>query len=323
MTRHRTGLLLAAGTAVVSGIAIPFNTLGVKAVGNATLYTTAKNLVAGLLLVAIAIAVATHRASGPKPGADVEKPADPREMPPLPRWRGVAAGVVLAVLGGAVPFVMFFEGLARATSADANFLHKTLVVWVAILAVVFLRERIRVLHVLAIALLVAGQAALVGHLPSVTLGSGELLVLGATALWSIEIVVAKRFLAWMAPSTAGAWRIAGGSVLLVAWSAAQRADLGALSGDAWMWIGVSGVLLTTYVATWFAALARAPAIDVTAVLTLGALVSSVIAVARGLQPVGAVAPGSLLLVAGALALLAGSRRTVEPVAPADDVVRSR
>jgi drug/metabolite transporter (DMT)-like permease len=129
----------------------------------------------------------------------------------------------------------------------------------------------------------------------------------------------------MAPSTAGAWRIAGGSVLLVAWSAVQRADLGALSGDAWMWIGVSGVLLTAYVATWFAALARAPAIDVTAVLTLGALVSSVISVVRGLQPVGAVAPGSLLLVAGALALLAGSRRTVEPIGSTElvePVVRS-
>lgn len=303
MNRHRTGLLLAAATAVVSGVAIPFNALGVRAVGDATLYTTAKNLVAGILLAVIAIAVAaTRRTIRPSSPAQTIASGRPR--------RGVVAGMVLAVLGGSVPFVMFFEGLARATSADANFLHKTLVVWVAILAVVFLGERVRAMHVLAIALLVTGQAALVGHLPTVAVGSGELLVLGATALWSVEVVVAKRYLAWMAPSTAGAWRIAGGSVLLVAWTALQRPDLGVLSGDAWMWIGVSGALLTAYVATWFAALARAPAVDVTAVLTLGALVSSVISVVRGLEPVAAVAPGSLLLVAGALALLAAGRRTV-------------
>jgi len=52
MTR-RAGVVLALVAAVVSGVAVFINTYGVKAVGDATVYTTAKNLVAALLLGAL------------------------------------------------------------------------------------------------------------------------------------------------------------------------------------------------------------------------------------------------------------------------------
>ncbi len=53
---RRTGLMLALLTAVISGFAIFLNAYGVKAVGNATVYTTAKNVVAALVLFAVAAA---------------------------------------------------------------------------------------------------------------------------------------------------------------------------------------------------------------------------------------------------------------------------
>ena len=48
----------------------------------------------------------------------------------------------VAVVGGSVPFVLFFEGLARAEATQAAFIQKTLVVWVALLAVPLLHERL-------------------------------------------------------------------------------------------------------------------------------------------------------------------------------------
>ena len=54
-------------------------------------------------------------------------------------------------------------------------------------------------------------------------------------------------------------------------------ELLALSAEQWSWAILTGVLLTAYVATWYAALARAQAVDVTAVLVFGAVVTAVLA----------------------------------------------
>ena len=128
MTRtRRAGLMLALLTAVISGFAIFLNGYGVKAVGNATVYTTAKNVVAALVLCAVV-------AAGRRRGVTVSRPRGRGQ------WWGLAA---VGVIGGSVPFVLFFEGLARASSTQAAFLNKTLVLWVALLAVVVLKEQLQ------------------------------------------------------------------------------------------------------------------------------------------------------------------------------------
>ncbi len=132
-----TGIALAFVAALISGVAIFVNGHAVKHFGDATVYTTAKNAVAGLLLLALAWPLLSSRASG-----------EAR----LPRARNQKLGVLaIAVVGGSVPFVLFFEGLARAEATQAAFIQKTLVVWVAILAVPLLRERLGILQLVAIA----------------------------------------------------------------------------------------------------------------------------------------------------------------------------
>jgi hypothetical protein len=70
-----------------------------------------------------------------------------------------------------------------------------------------------------------------------------------------------------------------GTVILVGWLAAtgRSGDLLALSADQWSWALLTGMLLAGYVATWYAALARAQAVDVTAVLVFAAVVTAVLA----------------------------------------------
>ena len=210
---RRTGLLLALGTACISGVAVFLNSYGVKAFGDASTYTTAKNVVAALVLVLLAGAMSARR-----PGTVLTRPSRPRQ------WAGLA---VVGVFGGAVAFLLFFEGLARASSTDAAFLHKTLLVWVALLALPLLGERLGAMHVAAIALLVVGQIGLAGGVTTI-FGQGQLMVLGATLMWAGEVVVAKRLLTDLSSWTVGLTRMGVGSVVLVAWTL-MRGEGGALT----------------------------------------------------------------------------------------------
>ncbi len=207
------GLRLALVAAGVSGVAVYVNGEAVGRFSSATVYTTGKNLVAGLLLVALAIAL---------PHAGRSPATDDADLTWSNRERlGLAA---VAVIGGAVPFVLFFEGLARATSSDAAFLHKTLVVWVAVFAVWLLGERLTALHVGAIALLIAGQVALAGGIGSLRIGAGEAMILAATICWAVELIVVKRLVERLPSTTVGAARIGGGAVLLVVWLGVVRSS---------------------------------------------------------------------------------------------------
>jgi len=231
---RRAGLMLALLTAVISGFAIFLNGYGVKAVGNATVYTTAKNVVAALVLFAVVAAGRTR-------GVTVSRPEGRGQ------WWGLAA---VGVIGGSVPFVLFFEGLARASSTQAAFLNKTLVLWVALLAVVVLKERLQVWHWIAIGLLLVGQAGLSGGLTA-SISSGELLILAATMLWAIEVVVAKRLLGSLSSWTVGLARMGFGSVALIGWVLATGSGAALLTMDVaqWGWVLLTGVILAGYVAT--------------------------------------------------------------------------
>lgn len=265
--REHTGLLLALVTAVISGVSIFLNSYGVRAVHDPAVYTTAKNAVsAAVLLVVVVLALATR---SPR---SVTRPSGLRQS------LGLAA---IGVVGGSVPFVLFFEGLARASSTNAAFLQKTLVVWVSLLAVPLLRERVGRLQAAAIVLLVIGQAMVSGTVSSVLrmpFGRGELMILGATLLWAVEVVLARRLLGSLSSWTVGLSRMVLGSALLLGWLAARGRLHVLLSLDAhqWRWVLVTGLMLAAYVGTWFAALARARAVDVTAVLVVGAPITAVL-----------------------------------------------
>lgn len=299
MTTRATGISLAFLTAVVSGVAIYVNGYGVKHFDDATVYTTAKNAVAGALLLALALA------AQPRAGtARASRPTSRRQ------WLALLG---VGVLGGTVPFVLFFEGLARAEATQAAFIQKTLVVWVALLAVPLLRERFRTPHAVAIVLLLAGQAWLTGQAGTVVVGTGEAMILAATLLWSVEVVFVKHLLATLAPRTLAAARMGIGTVLLVGWVAVsgKAGQLTGLDAEQWRWILLTGLLLTAYVGTWYAALARAQAVDVTAVLVFGAVVTALLSGAADGTPVDAI--GAILVVAGSalVAVAALGRRPAE------------
>lgn len=294
---QRSGLLLASVTAVISGAAVFINGYGVRAWGeisDPTTYTTLKNAVAAVALISAASIISRRR--GTRAGvAAIVRPETPRE------WLGLAA---VAVVGGAVAFALFFEGLARASSGQAAFLHKTMVVWVAILAVGILRERIGPAHVGAVVLLLWGQAILGGGLGGLAFGAGETMILAATLLWAGEVVVAKRLLQRLTPATVGIARMAGRASLLIAYGI-WRGSFGAITGLSLRhlgWVALTGIVLSLYVASWYTALARARAIDVTAILVGGSLITAVLRTGIGGAPLPS--PAGLALVGTGVVVIA-------------------
>lgn len=291
------GIGLAVVTACLSGVAIFTNGYAVQHFHGSAPFTTAKNLVAALAIGGLLIRLTVGHSE---------------EGWTAPRTSGQRVGLVaVGVVGGSIPFLLFFEGLSRATSSNAAFIHKTLVVWVALLAVVLLRERLGWPHVVAIGALIAGQAILTDNLAEVGLGSGEMMILAATLLWSAEVVIAKTLLRELSPLTVGVSRMGIGAVVLVGWLAATG-QLSALLGYSlgqWGWILLTGLLLTGYVATWFSALARAQAVDVTAVLVLGAVVTAMLnGLVRGVPVRPDLGGLALLLGAVLVVVLVPSRR---------------
>jgi drug/metabolite transporter (DMT)-like permease len=286
---------------VISGFAIFINSYGVKAWSESgatsTAYTAAKNLVAALVLAGGVALFSVRRSED-----GFTRPTNPGQ------WLGLG---IVGVLGGGVAFLLFFEGLSRAVSTQAALIHKSLLIWVGVLAVLFLREKLGGWHVAALGLLVGGQLALAGGVADLALGSGELMILAATLIWSIEVVVAKRLLAELSPLTVGTARMGIGVVVMVGWGIATGAFAGFadLAWSQWGWAVATGLILSGYVGTWFFALARAPAVDVTAVLVLSVVITAALQSAAngatfidkawglGLVTVGA----ALILVRGAMA----------------------
>jgi EamA-like transporter family. len=312
MTRDRTaGITLALGAAAVSGVAVFVNSYGVRAVPDATVYTTAKNLVAAVVLAVGAALVAQPWRRVSQRG---QRMAATGHGVDRPRWRPrqIAGLVAVAATGGSIGFVLFFEGLARASSTQAAFLHKTLVIWVALFAVVILRERLRMLHLAAIAVLVAGQAVLSGGLSGLRFGVGEWLVLAATLVWSGETVLASWLLRDVPVRSVAVARMAGGVALLAAWLAVtgRWPALVGLGGEGWLWATVTGVILAGYVSLWFSALAAAPAVDVTAALVPAAVVTGVlnIVVHQTAVTVSSATGMLVVLVGTVLAVLAATGR---------------
>ncbi|HLO36833.1 MAG TPA: EamA family transporter, partial [Candidatus Deferrimicrobium sp.] len=106
------GIALAFGVALISGVSVFINGYAVKQVPDAAVYTTLKNGVAALILIGFAALVVSR---------SQVRALDRRA------WAGMT---VIGVIGGSVPFILFFSGLAIASAPTAAFIHKTLFVWV-------------------------------------------------------------------------------------------------------------------------------------------------------------------------------------------------
>ena len=303
------GVLVAATTALISGLAIFANSYGVHAIPSPAVYTTAKNLVATVVLLGCGLGAWVGRSRWPASAASRFVSIDRGPTVPGAAGRRMRAVRVLqwiglayvGVIGGGLAFVLFFDGLADTTATPAAFWRDTLVIWVAVLAVPFLHERVTWWNLAAIGFLVVGEVVMAGGAGHLAASKGELLVLSASILWAVEVVLAKVLLREVAPAAIAITRMGVGAVALVAYLAATGAlhALFSLHAAQVGWVLLTGLLLAAYVATWMTALSRARAIDVTSILVGSALVTALLEAAAGTASLASQAAGLVLITVGA------------------------
>ncbi len=105
--------------------------------------------------------------------------------------------IALLVIGGGLAFLMYFSGLQLTTAGRAAFLHKTLPVFAGVFAALLLKERMPRRHWYALLVMLIGAFMIYfSNMPPSAWwsnpGLGDLLVIGATALWGLENVIARK-----------------------------------------------------------------------------------------------------------------------------------
>lgn len=252
------GLFLVMTAMLVSGVANFVNKLAMTASGqNAFQYTTLKNILAAVLLSLIITAPALWRRLSLLSRAD---------------WGKLC---LIGLIGGSVPFLLFFKGLSLTSAVSASLIHKTLFIWVAVLAWPMLKEKISSAQFLALGVLLAGNAVLSGF-KFMAWGAAESMILIATWLWSVETVLVKKFLNRI-DSAIMAWgRMFFGAIFLLIYLGLTDRLSGLLEvkAGAYGWLIAVSVLLFVYVFTWFGALKRFSAGAVTCFLVLASPVTT-------------------------------------------------
>jgi drug/metabolite transporter (DMT)-like permease len=287
--KGRQGVALVLSTAIVSGVSIYVNRFAVSGIPP-SLFTGMKNVIVAMVLVAVILATRGFHSLKALRRHD---------------WLRLAA---IGLIGGSVPFLLFFQGLsllvsAGAGAAMASFLHKTMFLFVAILAFLFLKERPeRYLLFAAILLLVGTAALLTPSFQGPT--AGHALIVLATAFWAGEITLSKATLRRLDATVVAFGRMGFGAAFIMVYLAftGQLTAAASLTGEQWQWVLITVGFLLAYVMTFYHGLKRIDASSATCILVLGAAITLGLAGLLSGTPVSLIqAVGMLLIVLGVMA----------------------
>lgn len=253
------GLVFSFLTAVISGFAIFYNKLVITKGIDPLIFNIIKNGGAAVVLSILLFPLAQRKKLLSLSSS---------------QWKKL---FFIGFIGGFVPFVLFFEGLKQVSSVNASLIHKTLFLWVAMMALPILKEKLNVWQILGF-LIVAWSNLFIGGFSGFTGSRGEIMILAATLLWSVENIIAKITLK-DTDSQIVAWgRMFIGSIFLIILALAQnklvlisRLTLSQITPV----IG-SILFLTGYVFFWFKSLKSAPATIVTSVLILATPITNIL-----------------------------------------------
>lgn len=264
------GYFYAIATAFISGFSIWLNQFAVKGF-DPIVFTVLKNT---LVAVAFLFFVKESKVS-------------------LDKSKSVKLALV-GLLGGALAFMLFFTGLKTTDAGIASFTQKTMFVYVAALAFIFLKEKIGKKQLLGMLFLLLGLF-FVSDI-SLFFSEGVLFILLATLLWSVENVISKDLINnGVSPSIVSLARMGLGSLFIWSFVFFSGKEV-SLNFDQFVWVLITAALLFGYVFTWYRSLQFIPVSEATVLLALGSVFTFLLA-----------APAGMLLVDlfGALAMFAG------------------
>lgn len=247
----RYGMGLALVTACISGLSIFYNKTLVVSGLDPLVFNLIKNGGVALLLTSFLV---------------IQGGAKRLAYLRFPQWLQL---VSIGIIGGSIPFVLFFAALSHMPALQATLIHKTLFVWVALLAVPLLKEKLSRSQLIGYGL-VLGSSLLIGGLPRFSGSIWELAVFAATLLWALENIIVKYTLRSIDTALVAWSRMFFGSAVLLLISLWQGKTMlmFAVSPQQLLIVFGSILFLTGYVVSWYAALKYAPATLTSSILVL-------------------------------------------------------
>lgn len=282
---RKEGLWLVFFTALVSGASIFINKFGVKGI-NPYVFTWLKSLVVFIFLFATILLF--------------------REFSELKhlnkkQWLKLAT---IGLVGGSIPFLLFFKGLSMASATTSAFIHKTMFIYVALLAIFFLKEKLNKGIIVGAVLLLAGNLLLL-KLKSFSFGLGELLVLFATLFWAVETIISKHTLKEISPRIVAFGRMFFGSLFILVFLVATKniAHVASLTLPQVAWVGLTSAFLFLYVFTWYWGLKHVSATIATCILLIGSVITTGLGLFTGTTITITQGIGILSLVLGVIVII--------------------
>src|SRR3989344_901660 len=277
----KKGLIFAFFTALVSGFSIFVNKFGLKE-SDPFVFTGMKNIAVVVFLISAIILLGEI--------------GELRRLS-IKQWGKLT---LIGLFGGSIPFLLFFKGLSMTSAATGSFIHKTMFVFVTIGAVIFLKERAEKPFIIGAVLLLAGNALLL-KLSSFSLNTGDLLILIATLLWSVENIISKHALKEISSRVVAFGRMAIGFLfILLFWAFTGRIETAlSLTMPQLSWILLTSAFLFLYIISWYYALQKLKASVATSILLLGSPITTLLSMAfLGADVTIGQAFGMLMIVAG-------------------------
>lgn len=252
------GYWLVFATAVISGFSIFINKMGVSVI-NPYVFTFLKNATVAAFLCSVLLASKNREIIK----ALVKK-----------QWIILLA---IGLIGGSIPFLLFFKGLAMTTAAGSSFIQKTMFVWILLLAGTFLKEKIDRKHIFAGLLLIGGNLLLL-KISDIRFDAGSGLVLLATIFWAFENIISKYALKELPPKIVMWGRMFFGSIFIFIFLAFthQASLLGNINIQQVSWTAITSILLFGYIFTWYFGLKYIKVSEAAIILMLGSPITTML-----------------------------------------------
>lgn len=254
----KKGLLLIFFTALVSGFSIFINKFGVSGI-NSNIFTFAKNIIVAVFLFSILIFFNNFK--------DIKKLTKKQ-------WSLL---IVIGLIGGSIPFLLFFKGLQLTSGATAAFIHKTMFIYVAIFAIIFLKEKLKRAIVIPAILLLGGNFLLLKFTFDF-FNIGVLLILSATLFWAAENTISKHALKQLKGNIVAFGRMFFGSLFILIYLILNKEIflIASLTLSQLQWILLTSVFLLLYVTLWYNGLKYVKVTTATSILLLGSPITSLL-----------------------------------------------
>ena len=255
----KRGIILVLLTAVISGFSIFLNKFGVQGI-NPYIFTFAKNIIVALFLISIILMFSQFK--------QIKKITKKQ-------WLNLS---LIGLLGGSIPFLLFFKGLQLTSGASGSFIHKTMFIFVAIFALTFLKEKLNKTIFIAAILLLFGNFLLL-KLKTFSFTIGEILILLATLFWAAEFTLSKHTLKELPGNVVAFGRMFFGSIfILIFLLATNQFTVQTITNPQLSWIFITSIFLLFYVLTWYNGLKHIKVTTATCILLLGSPITTLLSI---------------------------------------------